>query len=121
MNDVVSGMFSGTAIFMVILFIVFIVMFVGAILIIFNPKVRAKFMGGQLKAQKQVIDENEDVLRHISNKTADIKKDAIKTTASAIKEGFSGSSDTTSTVYCKHCGVSIDENSTFCKKCGNKQ
>lgn len=119
MEDVFSGMFSVTTILMVVFFIIFAIMFVGAILIIFNPNVRAKFMGKQLKAQKQVIDENEDVLRHISNKTADIKSDAIRTTASAIKEGFSGSSE--SQVYCKHCGVSIDEDSKFCKKCGNKQ
>jgi len=43
-------------------------------------------------------------------------KDGIKTTARAIKEGFSKDS-----AYCKHCGSGIDSDSKFCKKCGKEQ
>ena len=112
---------------------------------IFSPKLRSKFMGHQLKMQKQmlednkevlkdintisggigiqskrdIIDENEEALRHMTSKEASIKAEAVKTTARAFKEGFSG--EDTGKVYCKHCGVQIDDDSAFCKKCGNKQ
>ena len=109
----------------------------------FSPKLRSKVMGHQLKMQKQmlednkevlqdlgklsgqigvkttkgILDENEEDLRHIATKGADISKDAITTTTRAIKKGLTEEE----TVYCKHCGASIDSDSTFCKKCGKKQ
>ena len=47
-----------------------------------------------------------------------MSKDAITTTTRAIKKGLT---EEESDVYCKHCGTSIDSDSTFCKACGRKQ
>ena len=69
-----------------------------------------------VKTTKGIMDENEDDLRHISSKGADIASDGITKTVRAIKKGMNDD-----TVYCKHCGTSIDSDSTFCKKCGKEQ
>lgn len=118
-------------------------MFVFVICMMFVPGLRSKFMGHQLKMQKRmlednkevmqdigkitgeigvktakgVLDENEEDIRHVVGKTADISKDAITTTTRAIKKGLTEEES----VYCKHCGESIDSDSTFCKSCGKKQ
>ena len=128
---------------MQILFIIvpiFIVgVFVFVIAMMFSSKLRGKMMSHQIKSmkhmmdeskdvladlsgsmidiKKNIIDENEDALRDISTKEASIKKDAIKMTARAIKEGLSGDDG----MFCKHCGESIDSDSTFCKSCGQRQ
>ena len=68
------------------------------------------------KAQNNAINNNEEILRDTANKSADISKDAVKTMAHAIKEGFSSND----TVYCKYCGAEIDSDSKFCKKCGKE-
>ena len=67
-------------------------------------------------AQKNILDENEEVLKETANKNADINKEAVKSMASAVKDGFSEGE-----IYCKHCGASIDSDSKFCKKCGKEQ
>lgn len=126
----------------ILFFCFFITMFVLTFGMIFSPKLRSKFVGHQLKMQKQMLDDNKDVIKdinelggsigikakkniidnnaddieHIATKSAKLNKDAIKTTAAAIKEGFSDNK-----IFCKHCGESIDEDSTFCKICGKKQ
>lgn len=113
------------------------------ICMMFVPSFRSKFFGHQLKMQKRVmednkeimtdigkisgeigvktakgvIDENEDDIRHVVSKSADISKDAITTTTRAIKKGLTEDDS----IYCKHCGASIDSDSTFCKACGKKQ
>ena len=118
-------------------------MFVFVLGMMFVPGLRSKFMGHQLKMQKRmlednkevmqdigkitgeigvktakgVLDENEEDIRHVVGKTADISKDAITTTTRAIKKGLTEEES----VYCKHCGESIDSDSTFCKACGKKQ
>lgn len=118
--------------------------FVFVICLMFVPGLRSKFMGHQLRMQKRmlednkevmqdigkitgeigvktakgIIDENEDDIRHVVGKTADMSKDAITTTTRAIKKGLT---EEESDVYCKHCGESIDNDSTFCKACGKKQ
>lgn len=132
---------------MQILFIIvpifMVVIFIFTFGMIFSPKLRSKFMGHQLKMQKRmlednkeviqdlgkltgeigvkttkgIMDENEDDLRHISSKGADIASDGITKTVRAIKKGMSDAGD----VYCKHCGESIDSDSSFCKACGKKQ
>ena len=132
---------------MEILFIIvpifMVVIFIFTFGMIFSPKLRSKFMGHQLKMQKRmlednkeviqdlgkltgeigvkttkgIMDENEDDLRHISSKGADIASDGITKTVRAIKKGMSDAGD----VYCKHCGESIDSDSSFCKACGKKQ
>ena len=43
--------------------------------------------------------------------------EGIKIKAGAVKEGFTGGD----TMYCKHCGTSIDSDSRFCKSCGKAQ
>lgn len=110
---------------------------------VLSPTLRSKFMGHQLRMQKKMLEDNKDViqdlgklsgeigvkttkgiideneadLRHISSKGADIAADGITKTTRAIKKGLTDDD----TVYCKHCGTSIDSDSTFCKKCGKEQ
>ena len=93
-----------------------LVIWVFAIAMIFSPKLRAKFMGKQIKATKYMMDENEEDLRSIANKNADISKESIETTVRAIKRGI-----TEDEVFCKYCGKSIDSDSKFCKNCGKEQ
>lgn len=109
----------------------------------FSPKARGKMMSKQIEAMKHmtnysrddiedvittlgnvsanaqnnIINQNEDILKNIATKQANINKDAIKTTVGAIKEGFSDNN----TVFCKHCGSVIDADSRFCKVCGKEQ
>lgn len=68
------------------------------------------------RAQNNVINNNEGILRETANKTADINKDAVKTIAHSVKEGFIDNNS----VYCKYCGTQVDADSTFCKKCGKQ-
>lgn len=115
--------------------------FIFTFLMMFSPKFRGKFMVHQLKStkymldeskddltnmatmagnmgvqiRKNIMDENEDVLKDLSKREAEIAKDKIEITARAIKDGLSGRQ-----IYCKHCGALIDEDSKFCKKCGKK-
>ena len=70
-----------------------------------------------INAQNNLLNNNEEKLRSIYNKSADIKKDAIKTTVSAFKSGLTQGE----TIFCKHCGASIDADSKFCKSCGKEQ
>ena len=56
-------------------------------------------------------------MRDITSNLADASKEGIKTTTRAIKEGLTEDE----TVYCKHCGASIDSDSTFCKNCRKEQ
>lgn len=126
-----------------VMFIIFIVMFIFAIVYMLSPKLRGKLMSRQVKSlkhmvdmskddltditstmgnigvssAKNIIDNNEEGLRHISRKSADINKDAVEITSRAIKRGFSGNSS----IYCKYCGEAIDSDSLFCKVCGKKQ
>lgn len=104
-------------IFLAVFLVLFAVMFCFVIGMMFSPKLRSKVMGHQLKMQKQVLDDNADLIEEISTKNAQLSKKGVKTTASAFKEGFTDGDD----VHCKHCGTSIDNDSAFCKKCGNKQ
>ena len=62
-----------------------------------------------------VLDANEDVMRDMATREANINKEAVETTARAIRDGFVGDS-----IYCKYCGSKIDEDSKFCKKCGKE-
>lgn len=130
-----------------IFFIIFgisIFMFIFIFVNIFSSKSRAKMMSKQVKAMRHMVDyskedleelmtdlgsvsanvqnnivnENEDVLRNVANKTADINKDAIETTIGAIKRGWDGNN--TSAQFCKYCGKKIDDDSRFCKYCGKE-
>ena len=81
----------------------------------FSPEIRKL----TIKAHKYQIEENKQDLTDIANTTAEIHKDAVKTTVSAIKDGLT--EDTDPQMYCKHCGAQIDANSRFCKVCGKEQ
>ena len=135
MNSIFNIMFTIIPILVVCIFIFTFAM-------ILSPKLRGKMMSHQIKslkymmeessadltnlttttanaaikAKKNILDENEDVLRDLATRQANISKDGIETTVRAIKKGF-----TTEQIYCKHCGQAIDHDSNFCKKCGKKQ
>ena len=99
-----------------IIFISVLIMQIFVLVIFFNPKLRAKFMGHQLKSTKYMMEQNEELLKELSTKSANLSKDGIKIKAGAVKEGFSVDS-----IYCKHCGFTIDSDSKFCKACGKRQ
>lgn len=100
--------------FIVPVFVVLI--FIFSFLLIFSPKVRAKLIKRQLKAAEYIIDENEETLKKINKKGADIRKEGIKITTTAIKEALLDDM-----IYCKYCGESINSDSIYCRKCGEKQ
>ena len=83
---------------------------------IFSPKLRAKMIGHQLKSTKYILDENEELIKELSTKGANVSKDGLEIKARALKKGFMGES-----IYCKHCGAAIDSDSQFCKSCGKRQ
>lgn len=70
-----------------------------------------------INSKNNIINQNEDILKNISNKEAEINKDAIRTVTAAIKDGW----DNNDTMFCKHCGAMIDADSKFCKSCGKEQ
>ncbi len=74
-----------------------------------QAKKMAEINNESLKASKEILKENADM-------EADIHKDAVKTMAHSIKEGFTDDSS----IYCKYCGAAIDADSRFCKKCGKQ-
>lgn len=116
--------------------------FVFTFIMILSPKFRGKMMSRQIKAtkymieeskedltdlvattgdvtmnaSKKILDENEDNIRDMITKGANISKVGIETTVRAIKKGL-----TEDVIYCKYCGASIDLDSKFCKHCGKKQ
>ncbi len=138
-----TGIFSAFTAFNIIFVLFFgvsIAFFVFVILLIFNPKVRSKFMGVQLKATKQMLDDNKETIKDIKNvqadiaiestdkilekhedtikknvtKVADMSAESIETTARAIKKGIS------KTKQCPECLKFNDENAKFCQECGKK-
>lgn len=121
MEGVFGGIFGGIGIIAILTFVFTIGMFVFVFGVMFSPKMRSKFVGGQMKAQKQVLDDNEDIMEEVSTRSAKVRSGAIRETASAIREGLTGENSDSDDIYCKHCGKKIDKDSTFCKKCGKKQ
>lgn len=134
-------MSTGLTIFFVFGMIMFFVIFGFAMMMMFGTKTRSKMLARQvkslkgatdlskedieqmltnlssasIKSKKKILDENEDTLKDIKDAETRINKDAIRETASAIKEGFVGEQ-----VYCKHCGKQIDKDSKYCKYCGGE-
>lgn len=119
-------------------FLVPVIVFVAIAVIILNPKRGEKTMEKQfdrlnnmmddmmpslkklskksIEMQKEILGENKEDLKDISNMQADIESESLTKKASAIKKGLSKD-----TIYCKYCGSSIDEDSVFCKNCGKRQ
>ena len=104
-----DALFIIVPIFIGIVFVFVIAMFI-------SPKFRGKMMSRQIKAGKYMMEESKEDIKSISDNMAYATKDGIKTTVGAIKEGLKGES-----IFCKHCGSSIDADSKFCKKCGKEQ
>ena len=57
---------------------------------ILSPKLRAKFLAHQLKGQKYLIEENEEMLKELNKKSADISKAGFEISARAIKKRICG-------------------------------
>ena len=108
----------GVAVFVIIIFTILFMFFV---LTGFSEKGierRLTKMGNAVtRAQANIVKNNEDIMTDTANKSANIHKDAVKTMAHAIKEGFSEENGNT---YCKYCGTLIDADSKFCKHCGKE-
>lgn len=112
-----NTMMGGFKIFFIVVLILIILSFIFTIALIFSSKLKAKIIGKQVKVAKYVLDDNEDILRDISDKSADIKANSYTTTARAIKKGLQNREKGK---YCKYCGYEIEEDSIYCKKCGKK-
>lgn len=121
--------------------VMFILIFLFAMMMIFGTKTKSKLLarqiksmrgatdlskedieniltnlsGATIKSKNKIVTENEDDLKNIADTEARINKDAIKETAKAIKEGLINN-----TIYCKYCGSSVDSDSIYCKSCGKK-
>ena len=86
-----------------------------------------------VKTQKYVVNENKDDLSQLADTNADISQNAAKKLAKSAREGWDETEEEQSneiiskykksakTIFCKHCGGKIDEDSRFCKHCGKQQ
>ncbi len=114
------------------------IVFIIVVAMLISPKLRGKMMARQVKSMKYMLDEskedlenmgktainvkknivgdNEESLKEISEKEGDIAAIGIEKKVRAIKKGLLKDE-----MYCKHCGASIDADSKFCKKCGKEQ
>lgn len=70
----------------------------------------------EVNAEKEILDNNEEIMKDNVTRKANINKEGIEITAKAIKEGL-----TNNKVYCKYCGKLIDSDSKYCKVCGRAQ
>ena len=98
----------------VLIFIITIVVFIFVFILMFNPKIRGKFMSKQIKATKYMMDDSKDTLKNLTNDMTDITKDSVEATARAVKKGLTEEDG----VACPHCGKKIDKDSKYCKYCG---
>ena len=122
--------------------ILVVLIFVFTIALMISPKLRGKWMSNQIEAtkhmmeyskedlknilstsksievnaEKEMLDNNEEIMKDNITKKANINKEGIEITAKAIKKGLSNNK-----VYCKYCGKLIDSDSKYCKACGREQ
>ena len=80
------------------------------IMIGFGPEI----VKARLQAARYIQEEAKDDLTAIASNSAEITKDAVTTTAEAIREGMEIKK------YCKHCGAKIDSDAKFCIACGKE-
>lgn len=67
-----------------------------------------------LEINKQIREENKEILTDIANTNAEIYKGSIGTIAKEVADNINNA------IYCKHCGAKIDGDSKFCKVCGKQ-
>ena len=122
--------------------ILVVLTFIFTIALMVSPKLRGKWMSKQIEAtkhmmeyskddlkdilstsksvevnaEKEILDNNEEIMKDNVTRKANINKEGIEITAKAIKEGI-----TNNKVYCKYCGKLIDSDSKYCKVCGREQ
>lgn len=122
--------------------ILVVLTFIFTIALMVSPKLRGKWMSKQIEAtkhmmeyskddlkdilstsksvevnaEKEILDNNEEIMKDNVTRKANINKEGIEITAKAIKEGL-----TNNKVYCKYCGKLIDNDSKYCKVCGRAQ
>lgn len=122
--------------------ILVVLTFIFTIALMVSPKLRGKWMSKQIEAtkhmmeyskddlkdilstsksvevnaEKEILDNNEEIMKDNVTRKANINKEGIEITAKAIKEGL-----TNNKVYCKYCGKLIDSDSKYCKVCGRAQ
>lgn len=78
-------------------------------------------MGIGINATSQAINENKDDIRNIADKGADIMSGPVETLSRSAGRGFREGYATADTMFCKHCGATIDRDSKFCSECGGQQ
>ena len=110
-----NNMFDIFNIMFIVVPLISALIFIFVFAMILSPKLRGKFMSNQIKASRYMMDNSKEDLKSISDDMAYATKDSIKTTASAIRDGFS-----VENTYCKYCGSIIDSESMFCKNCGKR-
>lgn len=122
--------------------ILVVLIFIFTIALMVSPKLRGKWMSKQIEAtkhmmeyskddlkdilstsksvevnaEKEILDNNEEIMKDNVKRNANINKEGIEITAKAIKDGL-----TNNKVYCKYCGKLIDSDSKYCKVCGREQ
>lgn len=122
--------------------ILVVLTFIFTIALMVSPKLRGKWMSKQIEAtkhmmeyskddlkdilstsksvevnaEKEILDNNEEIMKNNVTRKANINKEGIEITAKAIKEGL-----TNNKVYCKYCGKLIDSDSKYCKVCGREK
>lgn len=101
----------------IIVSIVAALIFIFTFFMMFSPKLKSKIMGQNIKATKYMLNDNEQELKDIAAKSAEINRIGVFETAKAIKEGLTSDDNF---IKCKYCGSLIDKDSNFCKKCGKK-
>ena len=84
----------------VLIFIITIVVFIFVFILMFNPKIRGKFMSKQIKATKYMMDDSKDDIQDVSTNLAKATKDSIEITTRAIKKGF-----TDDYIYCNQIEI----------------
>ena len=106
-----------------ILFIIGLIPILFAIILVITGSIdhsASKIVKKHIKTMKEIIDENEEDLKNISSKSAEINSGGIEITSRAIKKGFTDNNDGNK-LYCKNCGKQIEEDSKFCRYCGKEQ